>query len=101
MAYIRPRGYFKNQTIKAVAQVVKWSISFSFLPQSVSALVCPPNGRGGHLETGPGHGTASSWLLEVPGKGWERQELRLLTLFSFTYPEDLKLYFVPLITVHF
>lgn len=51
MAYIRPRGYFKNQTIKAIAQVVKKFISFSFIPQSVSALLCPPNGRGGHLET--------------------------------------------------
>lgn len=50
MAYIRPRGYFKNQTIKAIAQVVKKFISFSFIPQSVSALLCPPNGRGGHLE---------------------------------------------------
>lgn len=81
MAYIMPRGYFKNQTMKAIAQVVKWFISFSFLPQSVCALVCPPNGRGGHLETRYGHGAASSWLLEVTGRGWERQELCLLALF--------------------
>lgn len=69
MAYIRPRGYFKSQTIKAIAQVVKWFISFSFLPPSVSALVCPPNGRRGHLEPRSGAGTASSWLLGVTARG--------------------------------
>jgi len=92
MAYIRPQGYFKNQTIKAVAQVVKWFISFSFFPQSVCPLVCPPAGRGRHLETRSGRGPASNWLLEVSGRGWQRQKLCHLALF-LVYPEDLKTLF--------